>query len=185
MQQVAEKKPRHAPADGGTLTPKQRAFLTLYASGKFANATAAAVAAGYSPRSARGSVYDLLRHPRIRNELDAIAERVRERTAYDATACFEEAGAAVAFAKEKGNANAFVKAIELRARIHGLLVDRQQIDVVMPDISAALAEARARLVRVDNRPLPAPSLPMRCQADASEADFRVLPHDEGREPSDN
>jgi hypothetical protein len=36
----------------------------------------------------------------------------------------KEAGQAMEFAKETGNANAYVKAVELRAKLNGLLIDK-------------------------------------------------------------
>lgn len=64
----------------------------------------------------------------------SVVERVAEIRAamvkeiiYDAAAAMKEAEAAIAFARETRNANALVKAIELRAKLQGLLIDKHDI----------------------------------------------------------
>ncbi|MGN6728233.1 MAG: terminase small subunit [Rhodanobacteraceae bacterium] len=140
----AKRRSRHAKGDGGTLTHKQAAFLHHFASGM--TAKDAAIAAGYSKDRARSHAYDLVRHPQIRAELDKIAEKAREETAYTIAEAFREAGEAIEHAKEKGNPNAHVRAVELRARLHGLLVDKLEVKAEPVDIAGALAAARARVL---------------------------------------
>lgn len=164
------KKSRHAKGDGGTLTQKQQAFVTLYGSGRFATVTDAAIAAGYSPASARAQSYDLLHHPQIRAELDKIAATVRDKTAYDAVEAFRETVRLRDAAERDEQFSAAAKFNEQCLKLSGLLVDRQHIEVEAPSVANALAEARARVNWTDNRPPPAPLLPMRCQEEPIDAE---------------
>ena len=59
------------------------------------------------------------------------------------------------FAKKHGNSMALVKAIELRSKLSGLLIDRAEVKVAVVDVRAALEEAKAR-VRNWNGPLSLP-----------------------------
>lgn len=58
---------------GDNLNDRQRAFVDAYLANGF-NATQAAIAAGYSPQSARTRGYDLVRNPDIRAHIDAHLE---------------------------------------------------------------------------------------------------------------
>lgn len=177
-------KSRHAAADGGRLNAKQADFARNVARGM--NYTEAAIAAGYSPKSARAHSFDLIRHPLIKAELDRLAAKVTEKTVYDAVAAFNEAGEALEYAKQKGNPNAVVKAVELRARLHGLLIDKAELTLApAPSVVNALAEARARVSWTNKWSSPAPLLPIRCQDDAQDAEYRALPSDDGHGPRDN
>lgn len=154
-------KSRHAKGDGGTLTHRQREFIRHYAAGR--SGREAAIAAGYSPASARAQCYDLLRHPQIKAELEKIAERVRGDAAFDAVQALREAERERAKAHEAGQYTAAVKALELKAKLAGLLVEKHELKVEQPDVTAALAAARARVV------------PLRYQAPTIEGEFRALP----------
>lgn len=143
----AQKKGRHEAADGGQLSWKQQEFLRHFATG--ITATEACRRAGYSERSARSTAFDLLRHPIIKRELEAIRAKLREQTLWAAADSFEELGRIMDAAEAAGHFSAAVKAAEQRARVHGLMVDKQKVDVTVEviDISGALAEARARILR--------------------------------------
>lgn len=73
---------------------------------------------------------------------------------YDLTIAMKEANDAAAFAREKGNSMALVKAVELRSKLSGLLIDR--IEVVPVNLSGALTRAEAGVINVT--PLGAQSL---------------------------
>jgi len=163
-------KTKPEPARGGTLTPLQQAFVQAYAVGD-KSATQAAIAAGYSPRTARVQVYDLLRNPGVKAELDQIRERITQKTVYDAAAAFNEAGEALEIARKSKNSHAFTKAVELRAKLHGLLTDKLLVETVSVDLTAALRDAKARASRVLS-----PALrPMRDPPAAIDAEYRALP----------
>lgn len=164
------KKSRHAKGDGGTLTQKQQAFVTLYGSGRFATVTDAAIAAGYSQASARAQSYDLLHHPQIRAELDKIAATVRDKTAYNAVEAFRETVRLRDAAERDEQFSAAAKFNEQCLKLSGLLVDRQQIEVALPSVADALAAARSRVTWTDNRAFPSPPLPIGCQAEPIDAE---------------
>src|SRR5690348_7028402 len=107
LQRDRPKRGSHEAADGGTLTHKQSAFVHHYATGM--TARDAARAAGYAPASCRGQAFDLLRHPLVKAELEAIRQKAQERTAYKVEDAFDEAGKAVEFAQKTNNANALVR----------------------------------------------------------------------------
>lgn len=175
-----EKRGRHELADGGTLTPRQAAFVQAYAVGD-KTATQAAIDAGYSAKSARAQTYDLLRHPGVKAELDRIRERITEKTVYDAAAAFNEAGEGIELARKSGNAHALVKAVELRARLHGLLTDKLQVESVTVDLIGALRDAKARL----HPAFPQVPRPMCDPAPAIDAEFAALPKPCDARPIDN
>jgi hypothetical protein len=71
---------------------------------------------------------------------------LRDAAQFDLAQALRESLEVIAFAKQKGNAMAYFKAVEHRAKLCGLLVDRVQVEKV--DIRAALLEAEARLVKI-------------------------------------
>lgn len=174
------KKSRHVKGDGGGLSPRQQAFVTLYGSGKFTTATDAAVAAGYSRSSARAQSYDLLRHPLIKAELDKIAATVRDKTAFTAVEAFRETVRLRDAAEKDDQYSAAAKLNEQCLKLSGLLIDRQQIAVESTvDISGALADARARVTAINpsraflrpaGDPTSPPLLPIRCQDEPIDAE---------------
>lgn len=158
------------PARAELLTPLQQAFVHEYAKGD-KSATQAAIAAGYSPRTARVQVYSLLRNAGVKAELDRIRERITKKTVYDATAAFNEAGEAMEIARKTNNSHAFTKAVELRSKLHGLLTDKLLVETVSVDLTAALRDAKARV----SAAFPPPVRPMRDPAPAIDAEFAALP----------
>jgi len=64
-----------------TLTPREARFCELYV--LYGNATRAAESAGYSPRRARQTGWDLLQLPHINDRLEQLRTAVSERTAIE------------------------------------------------------------------------------------------------------
>ena len=56
-----------------------------------------------------------------------------------------EAKDTMQFARETENANAYCKAVELRAKLSGLLIDR--VEVVSIDLSGSIARAEQRVLQ--------------------------------------
>jgi len=140
------KTPRHAKGDGTrNLTPKQFRFVLAYCGGlDQKNAT---LAAGYSAKST-AAAYDLMHTPAVRAAIDEMQAKLRAKTTYEAADAFREAGEAIKFAKETKNANALVRALELRARLNGLLTEKVSLEVEHSiDIAGALDAARSRVSR--------------------------------------
>lgn len=57
------------------MNPKQQAFVRAYLGSAHGNATKAAIAAGYSERSAHVQGCELLKHPKVREAIDKRAEK--------------------------------------------------------------------------------------------------------------
>lgn len=152
-----------------TLSPRQQRFIAGLQSGL--DGTTAAKDAGYSPRWAAQRAHHLINDPGpVRDALERVRNELAQTTQYNGERAMAEAEKAMAFAERTDNANAMVRAIELRARISGVLRDKIDITVEMPDINQALTEAKARVLR-----------PMCDPHDTIEGEFRAIPSDaEGR-----
>lgn len=106
--------------------------------------TAAAVAAGYAPNSAKHTAYKLLRRPEIKAAVDEARQRIKDAGMYDVDRAMAELYEVIRFARETKNATAMARAVELRARIAGVLTDNINLRTTTVDISGALIEARKR-----------------------------------------
>lgn len=100
-----------------------------------------------------------LKEPEIQKMIREARDKIMAEAVYDTAKAMREAEEAIEFAKDTQNANAYVKAVELRSKLSGLLVEkidvRQatgfQIRIGIPGLSApAVAEAL---------PVPVESLP--------------------------
>ena len=141
---LTKPKRRHPRSLGRKLTSKQLAFAHAYGGGKL-TAKAAAIEAGYSPKSTKSQTFDLLNDPLVMAEVEAIREKLREKSAFDAHAAFEEAGRLMQAAQDAGQFNAAIRATEHRAKLHGLVQNKLEVKIEeQVDLAGALAEARAR-----------------------------------------
>lgn len=130
---------------------RQRQFIAAYQRG--ITATQAAIEAGYSPRSAAARGYHLLAHPQVAAELARVQDKLAEEAGYNGDKCMAELDKAIEFAIATKQPNAYVKAIELRARLAGLLRDKIDITVERVDLAGALAEATERRLRLPCDPV--------------------------------
>jgi hypothetical protein len=80
------------------------------------------------------SAHVFFRRPLVAAEVERQREMIRRRTRYDVVAAMQEAEQAMAFALDSGNANAYVRAVELRSRSNSLLIDKQEIKVEMASL---------------------------------------------------
>ncbi len=126
---------------GKRITPKQQRYAELLATGM--PQAHAAKHAGYKSKCSANDAY---RHPLVQEYLSTIRNRAAARTGHTVVVAMEEANGAMAFARETENATAYVKAVELRAKLSGLLIDR--VEVVSMDLKGALAMAELRIVNV-------------------------------------
>lgn len=101
------------------LSPRFARFAAEWV--KTGNATIAALACGYSPKSARQIGSKLLKDPLVRAEVDRLRAEVREQGKYNLEKAMKECEDAMAFAKRTDNATALVRAVELRSKLSGLL----------------------------------------------------------------
>jgi hypothetical protein len=146
------------------LTIKQQKFIQALQMGL--DGTHAAIAAGYSQRSARFTAYELQNcNKPVMSALAKVRVELSERAAYTGDKAMQEASEAIARAIINKNDNAVARLIELRAKLSGLL--REKLDITLehrPDIGNALATARARALR-----------PMRDLPPPIDGEFQALP----------
>jgi len=106
----------------GLLDPRRAAFLIEFV--KHGNGKRAALDAGYSSQSSGTYGTSLAKDPRLAAAVEEVRERVMAKAEYTCEVAMKEAQAALDFAEETGNANAYVKAVELRSKLMGLLVEK-------------------------------------------------------------
>ncbi len=128
-----------------TLNPRQMKFVEAYLVG--GNAGEAARAAGYSAKNSRSTGMEILKSPAVKLELEKHREAVRQKSQFNLEKAVEYAEAARKFAIEKNNPMAVVKANELLFRLHGLLIDRHQIEMGI-SINHNLQLANQRIAEV-------------------------------------
>ncbi len=136
------------------LTPRQSAFVAAFQTGM--PAAQAAVQAGYSPRSAKHTAYSLMHENKlVRAELDKLREKLVAEAEYNGAKAMADCESGMAFAVKTDNANAYVRAVELKMRLVGLLREKVDITVERVDLAGALAEAKERAhlrLRCDSDP---------------------------------
>jgi len=143
-QQLAPKRGRGRPRGTGhpkQLSPKQAEFVAAYL--KHGNAIQAARECGYSPTYA-GS---LILVPAVAAALADARNQVAIKGEYNLAAAMKEAEDAMVFARAANQANAYVKAVELRAKLQGLLIER--VD------QRQVGGFQIRILGVDDGPPPA------------------------------
>lgn len=121
------------------ITPKQQRYAELRAQGRTQGQ--AALEAGFHSKT---GAYRAERNPIVRGYLNEIQRSASVRVGYIVATAMDEAKDAMGFARETENATAYVKAVELRAKLSGLLIDR--VEVVKMDLKGALVMAEARII---------------------------------------
>ena len=115
------------------LTDKQERFAQAYILHR--NATEAAKAAGYAPRSAYNQGYRMLKNDEI---IERIADLENElETNIDV---IDEIENQYTFAKANGHTNSAIKALELLSRVRGAKSDKD-IDMSQEGLETAIIEA--------------------------------------------
>lgn len=115
-------KPRTPP---GGLKPKEAKFAAEYLKDGDAQRAALAVDPTYKDPGTSGS--KMLQKPAVREVVKAAHQEIAKKGVHNLEIAMQEAKDAMDFAKETANANAFIKAVEHRAKLNGLLVEK--IDV--------------------------------------------------------
>jgi hypothetical protein len=118
------------------LTPRQARFVEAYARPGLKhgepclNAAEAARVAGYGHKRADNTAFKLLRNPKVRAAVDALRAEVAERAGYTAEKAMGELDDVITHALKTENASAHGKAVELRMRLAGLLIERVDTRIV-------------------------------------------------------
>ena len=131
--------------DPGTLNARQQRLVELVATG--IPVQQAAQQAGFSPSYAR-KASKLLKLPAIATAVADIRERGRSLAAYNLATAMREAQEVIDFAKKHKNSMAYFKAVQHRADLSGLLLQRVEISTV--DLAGSLQRARSRVIDVLN-----------------------------------
>ncbi|MBI3043236.1 MAG: terminase small subunit [Betaproteobacteria bacterium] len=123
---------------------REARFVAAYVADPECNASRAAVAAGYSIRNAASRAHEIMKRSRIRAAIEAARREITERGHFSAEVAMRRLDSAAQFARDTGNATALARCIELQLRLHGMLIDKAQIQVERVDLMATLIEARKR-----------------------------------------
>lgn len=117
---------RSKPNTKKPITPQQAKFVQEFLrSGK---QTEAAVAAGYSKATAPARATRLLQNcAAVKEVIEEARKAVVEKGTYNLEKAMSEADDAIQFAQKTNNANAYVKAVELKAKLNGLLIEKHDV----------------------------------------------------------
>ena len=113
------------------LTPRQQRFVEEYLIDL--NATQAAIRAGYSERTATEQASRLLTNVKVREVIDKAQAKRRERLEVTVDSISAEYDEDRRLAYQRGQAGAAVSATTAKAKLHGLMKDKQQVqgDIVV------------------------------------------------------
>lgn len=115
------------------LTPQQLKFCeeyvkTMKANNGSGNGKEAAIAAGYSEKGAARQAHLLLNYnSEVKAYMAKIRNRAEAKGLYSLEMAMREADEAIDFAIATNNANARVKALELKMKLHGLLIEKHHV----------------------------------------------------------
>jgi phage terminase small subunit len=107
---------------------------------KHGNATRAAIAIGFPESRAKQKGHELKNAPYVKEKIDQNRKEIAAKGIYNLEMAMKEADDAIQFAIETGNANAYVKAIEHKSKLNGLLIERQEIRTASFSIMIDLGE---------------------------------------------
>lgn len=134
------------PSAFSQLTPKRQRFVKAYLANG-GNGKQSAIEAGYSEKSAKSQAWSLLhRDEGVQAALKELADGVKKHALHDYNVAMMEFEEGMRLAEKTGQAMAYVRAAEMRARMAGLLIERQLVQVHnRASIKEALGEAYRRL----------------------------------------
>jgi phage terminase small subunit len=104
------------------LTSQQVKFVELYCNG--ANATQAAIGAGFAPQAAHTRGWKLLEMDQIKEAVEdyrkKVARALDDSATYTVKEAVEEIEQLIKFARQTGNANAYSQALKQKQALYGL-----------------------------------------------------------------
>ena len=113
------------------LTKKQKKFCEEYIANGY-NATQAAIKAGYSKDTACVIGAENLTKPNIAEYLSAHAKKEQEKFNYTKETHFDELSALGDIARKSGDIKAAIKAVELKGKLCGLYIEKQEVSIKEP-----------------------------------------------------
>ena len=111
------------------MTPKQEKFCQAIVSGSTQadSYRMAYDARNMKPETVQNKAYLLMRKDDIRTRIEELRKPVVEKLQYDLEQAMSEAAEAFVVAKGKENGGAMVAAVQLRAKLNGLLIERREV----------------------------------------------------------
>ena len=103
----------------GAATPQQAKLAAEFL--RTGNVEAAKAAAGYSPKTNTA-----FQRPAVQAILDEARKEIVAQGKYNLQMAMDEADEAIEFSRATENANAYVKALELKSKLNGLLIEKHQ-----------------------------------------------------------
>jgi len=113
------------------LTRKQQLFCQEYLANGY-NATQAAIKAGYSKKTAYSIGQRLLKHVEVKAELERNTQATQKKFEYTKEEHFKELEELKLAAKKTGALAAAVKAAELKGKLCGLYIEKQEVMLKEP-----------------------------------------------------
>jgi hypothetical protein len=105
---------------------KRDAFIAAYVANGGVAAEAARTA-GYSEKNSRKTGSRLLKDPDVAARIEAARQELRAVTGYDAKAAVAELDRNITLARANKSDMAVARLLELKLKVHGLLVDRTEV----------------------------------------------------------
>lgn len=116
------------------MTPKQKAFVRAYKANG-GNGTQAAIEAGYSENTAYSIGSENLRKPEIQEALEKHEKKLQEKYEYTIDEFVKDLDTVKMQSDSERNRTVQLKAIELKAKAFGLLVEKSNVTLNQPPIS--------------------------------------------------
>lgn len=110
------------------MSPKEAAFVREYI--KDRNATQAAIRAGYSARTASRNGQKVSQRPHVRAAIAAEDERLAAESRRGRNEVIADAMVAQAMARAADDVGNLCRALELEAKLRGLLTEKRQVEQV-------------------------------------------------------
>jgi len=109
------------------MTPKQADFIALYLDTQNASeAYKRAYKSTGKPNTIHRKASELLKHPEVKKELELLQAQVKEQNKVTLDSIVTELEDARQMAKQSGNASAMVSATLGKAKVLGLIIDKQE-----------------------------------------------------------
>lgn len=117
----------------GKLTQKMEMFCQAIVTGvSQADAYRSAYdAGGMKPETVQNKAYQLMKRGEVRARIEELRKPVVEKLQYGLEQAMQEAEEALSLAREMQKAGQMVAAIQLRAKLNGLLVEKMQVDATV------------------------------------------------------
>lgn len=145
-------KPRGCAGKPRQLSEKQQKFIEAFL--RTGSTKQAAIAGGYAGAEGKhGSQIgnQVKRAKAVRDAIEAAQKRVVAKGVYSLEQAMKEADDAILFSRATENANAYVKAVELKAKLNGLLIEKHEINTTPFQIMIS---------GINRAALPAPAIPV-------------------------